>query len=53
MGSAEDVTKMDQLEEQGPIPSHLLQGVDPSVWDEGIPGRAINAQSVRISLRTP
>ena len=53
MGSAEDVTKIDQLEEQGPIPSHILQGMDPSVWGKGIPGRDINAQSIRISRRTP
>ena len=38
------LTKTDQLEEQGPIPSHILQAVDTSVWDKGIPGRAINAQ---------
>ena len=53
MGSAEDVTKIGQLEEQGPISSHILQGVDPSVWSKGIPGRAKKAQSARISLRTP
>ena len=35
------LTKTDQLEEQGPIPSHILQAVDPSAWDKGIPGRAI------------
>ena len=45
------LTKTDQPEEQGPIPSHILQAVDPSVWDKGIPGRAIKAQPVRISLR--
>ena len=46
------LTKTDQPEEQGPIPSHILQTVDPSVWDKGITWRAINAQPVRISLRS-
>ena len=44
------LTKTDQPEEQGSFPSHSLQAVDPSVWDKGIPRRAINAQPVRISL---
>ena len=47
-----DSTKIDQLEEeQGRIPSHILQAVNSSVWDKGVPGRAINTQPVRISLR--
>ena len=45
------LTKTDQPEEQGPIPSYILQAMDPSLRDKGIPGRAINAQFVRISLR--
>ena len=33
------------------IPNYILQAVDFSVWDKGLPGRAINAQPLRISLR--
>ena len=29
----------DKPEEQDSIPSHILQAVDPSAWDKGIPGR--------------
>ena len=32
------------------IPSYILQAVDSSVWDQVLPGRAINAQPLRISL---
>ena len=37
------LTKTNQLEEQGSIPSHILHTVNPAVWDKGIPGKAINA----------
>ena len=45
-----DSAKTDQPEEQDSIPSHILQRGDSSIWDKGIPGRATNAQPVRISL---
>lgn len=45
------LTKTDQPEEQGSIPGHILQAVDPLVRDKGIPGQAINTHPVRISLR--
>ena len=45
------LTETDPPEEQGSIPGHILQAVDPLVWDKGIPGEAINTQPVRISLR--
>lgn len=45
------LTKTDQPEEQGPIPSHIVQEVDPSVWNKEIPRMAIRAQPVRIHLR--
>lgn len=45
------LTKTDQPEEQGSIPGHILQAVDPLVRDKGIPGQAINTHPVRIILR--
>ena len=45
------LTKTDQPEEQGPIPSHIVQKVGPAVWDKEIPRMAIHAQPVRIHLR--
>ena len=45
------LTKTNQVEEQGPIPSHILHTVNPAVWDKGIPGKAINTQPVKISLK--
>ena len=36
------LTKTDQTEEHGSIPSHILQAVNPSVGNKGIPGRATN-----------
>ena len=51
------LTETDQQVEQDPIsykilyPSHILQAVDHSVWDKGIPGKAVNVQPVRITLR--
>ncbi|TEA35029.1 hypothetical protein DBR06_SOUSAS41810002, partial [Sousa chinensis] len=45
------LTETNQLEEQGPIPSHILHTVNPAVWDKGIPGKAINVQPVKISLK--
>lgn len=45
------LTKTDQPEEQGPIPSHIVQRVGPAVWDKEIPRMAIHAQPVRIHLR--
>ena len=44
-------SKTDQLEEQGAIHSHILYAVNPAVWDKGIPGKAINVQSVKINLK--
>lgn len=44
-------SKTNQPEEQSPISSHILKAVDPLVWDKGIPWKAINSQSLRISLR--
>ena len=44
-------SKTNQLKEQGPIPSHILHAANPAVWDKGIPGKAINAQPVKISLK--
>ena len=44
------LTETDQQVEQDSIPSHILQAVDHSVWDKGIPGRAFNTQTVRIIL---
>ena len=40
-------SKTNQLEEQGPVLSHILHAVNPAVWNKGIPGKAIN---VHISL---
>jgi len=45
------LTETDQQVEQDSIPSHILQAVDHSVWDKGIPGKAVNVQPVRITLR--
>ena len=45
------LSKTNQLEEQRPIPSHILHAVNPAVWDKGIPGKAINIQPVKISLK--
>ena len=45
------LAKTNQLEEQRLIPSHILHTVNPAVWDKGIPGKAINAQPVKISLK--
>ena len=42
---------LNQLEEQGLFPSHILHTVNPTVWDKGIPGKAINAQPVKISFK--
>lgn len=50
------LTETDQQVEQDPIsykilyPSHILQAVDHSVWDKGIPGKAVNVLR-RITLR--
>lgn len=44
--------KTNQLEEQGPIPSHILQAVNPAAWDKGIPGKAVNVQPVKINHKT-
>ena len=40
------LTKVDQ----GPVPSRILQPVNPAVWDKGVPRRAINAQPVKSAL---
>ena len=42
---------LNQLEEQGLFPSRILHTVNPTVWDKGIPGKAINAQPVKISFK--
>ena len=42
-------SKTNQLEEQGPVPSHILHIANPTVWDKRIPGKAFYAQAVRIS----
>ena len=44
-------SKINQLEDQGPVPSHILHTVNPEVWDNGTPGKTINAQHVKISLK--
>ena len=33
------------------IPEQILQGVDPLVWDSGVPGRASTAQPAQICLK--
>ena len=43
--------KTNQLEDQGPDPSHILHTVNSEVWDNGTPGKTINAQHVKISLK--
>ena len=45
------LTKTNQLEEQGSIPSHILHAVNPAVWDKEIPGKTIDAQLLKISLK--
>ena len=51
------LTETDQQVEQDPIsykilyPSHILQAVDHSVWDKGIPGKAVNVKLVKITLK--
>ena len=44
-------SKTNQLEDQGPDPSHILHTVNSEVWDNGTPGKTINAQHVKISLK--
>ena len=44
-------SKTDQLEEQGPIPSRILHAVNLADWDKETPGKAINAQPIKISLK--
>ena len=41
----------DKPEEQSPVPNHLLQAVSSPGWDQGVPGKARNAESVKMSLK--
>ena len=38
-------SKTNRLEEQGPVPSHILHAANPTVWDKRTPGKALNAQA--------
>ena len=44
-------SKTNQLEEQGPITSHILYIVNHAVWNKGISGRVIDVQYIKISLK--